>query len=450
MPSQVHGRSLTRTVQGGTSDAPDVVRIPWSGSRLAHPVTLASMGLFLALVPPLVSTPVQHSRWQVSWYLTSADYRLIAMSGVVVLIGLLVGVTGERDRGPVHFDVDVRALLRATNILTGLFVAGYVAWAWSASRHGFTIDLALATLRGAAGASYQSRAELATVPGLSTLTEVGPVLVGALVLLWRCGVRRYATLALVLALSCLRVVLNSERLSIIEVAIPIMLVIVMTRQPRAGATPWRRPWLVAGYLAAPVLILALFAVTERSRTWNSHYSRIYPGHLIQFSLDRIWGYYATAANNGAVYRDFRAPTLHFPDLTLQALTNAPIVGELIKAFGGSADATHPWNGTLAFYANPEFNNPSTFLPIIGEIGVPLALCLFGSWGLLVGTLYKHARSGSVAALVAVAGLSLGLLELARYPYYSSGRFVPAAVAAVIVWQIACPSPRNGSRKKSRG
>jgi hypothetical protein len=448
MPSQVHARSLTRAVRSGTHDAPDVVRIPWSGSRLAHPVTLASIGLFLALVPPLASTPVQHSRWQVSWYLTSGDYRLIVISGAVVLIGLMVGVTGGRDRGPVHFDVDVRALLRATNILTGLFVAGYAAWAWSASRHGFSIGLALATLRGDAGANYQSRADLATVPGLSTLTEVGPVLVAALVLLWRCGVRRYAVLTLVLALSCVRVVLNSERLSIIEVALPIMLVIVMTRHPRTGATARSRPWLVAGYLAAPVLILALFAVTERSRTWNSHYSRTYPGHLIQFSVDRIWGYYATAANNGAVYRHFRAPTLHFPDLTLQALTNAPILNELIKVFGGSADATQPWKDTLAFYANPEFNNPSTFLPIIGEIGAPLAVCLFASWGLVMGALYQHARAGSVGALVAVAGLSLGLLELARYPYYSSGRFVPAVVAAVIVWQIACPSPENGSRKKS--
>jgi hypothetical protein len=449
MPFEVHSRSLTRVLpaESGTHDAPDLVRIPWSGSQLAHPITLASIGLFLALVPPLLSTPVQHSRWQVTWYLTAADYRLIALSGAAVLIGLVVGVSGgRRDGGPVHFDVNVRALLRATNILLGLFIAGYVVWAWSAHRHGFTVGLALATLRGAAGANYQARADLATVPGLSTLTEVGPVLVAALVLLWRCGVRRYAVLALVLALSCVRAVLNSERISLIEVVLPIVLVIVMTQPPRVGSTTRRRPWLVAAYLAAPFMILGLFALTERSRTWNSHYSRIYPGNLIQFSLDRIWGYYATAADNGAVYRDFRAPALHFPDLTLQALTHAPGISELIKVAGVPIGTDQVWSQTLALYANPEFNNPSSFLPIIGEIGIPLALCLFAAWGLLMGALYQHARGGDVAALVAVAGLSLGLLELARYPYYSSGRFVPAALAAWIVWQTQHPSPEHGTRK----
>lgn len=440
MPSQVSARSLPRVQQttGATDEASPITRVSLSASRLAHPLTLAAVGLFLALVPPLLSTPFQRDRWGVHWYLTSDDYQLVALSGAAVLIGIVVGTAGRRADARGYVDVDVPRLVRATSGLAVLFGIGYVVWTWSAGRHGYSVGLALETLRGHAGANYASRADLATVPGLSTLSEVGPVLVAALILLWRCGVRRYGLLGVVVVLSALRAVLNSERLSMIEIALPMLLMVLMTRDGGEVVAKRRRPLLVAGYLGAPVLVLLLFAVTERSRTWNSHYARLYPGNLLQFSIDRIWAYYATAANNGAVYRDFRAPSLHFPDLTLQAVTHAPGLSELLTLAGWPVGGTQPWKDTLAFYANPEFNNPSSFLPVIGEIGAPLALCLFASWGLLMGLLYRYARQGSVGAMVAVSGFSLALLELARYPYLSSGRFLPAAMAAVVVWRATRP------------
>ena len=448
MPSVVTRRSpvLRSRARRTADDDPDIVRIPWVPSRLAHPLTLALLGVGLALGPPLLSTSFQRSRWHTPWYLTTGDYQLIALSGAVVLLGVVVGAAGRPAREPVLFRVDVRRLRRATNVLLALFGVGYAVWVWSAHRHGFGVSLALSTLRGAAGANYASRADLATVPGVSTLTEVGPVLVAALVLLWRCGARRYVPLTTVIVLSAVRAILNSERLSMIEIALPILLMVLMTRDRRETDLTRRRPLLVASFLMAPVALLFLFVFTERSRTWNSHYSRLYPGSLVQFSLDRIWGYYATAADNGVVYRDFRAPTLHFPDLTLQGLTNAPIISELVAGAGYRVDSTHSWLQTLTFYANPEFNNPSTFLPIIGEIGLPLALCLFAAWGLSLGVIYRRVRQGSVGALVACAGLSLGLLELARYPYYSSGRFVAAALAASIVWRATQPRPPGSSRR----
>jgi hypothetical protein len=452
MPLQVTGRSPARTrLTGPVTEgaAPRVVRIPWTASRLAHPLTLAIVGVTLALAPPLLSTPFQRSRWGVPWYLTAGDYQLIALSGAVVLAGIVVGSSGRPKAGPVSFEVDVRRLRRATDILLGLFGVGYVVWAWSAYRHGFTVGLAVATLKGQEGANYVSRADLATVPGVSTLTEVGPVLVAALVLLWRCGVRRYAVLTTVIALSGARAIINSERLSMIEIGLPILLMVLMTRDRRETDAARRRPLVVATYLALPLAVFLLFVFTERSRSWNSHYSRLYPGSLVQFSLDRIWGYYSTAANNGAIYRDYRAPAAHFPDVTLQGLTNAPGVSEVIATAGLQLDKTQAWITTLSVYANPEFNNPSTFLPIIGEIGVLPALLLFAAWGLAIGLTYRQARGGSVGALVAAAGLSLGLLELARYPYYSSGRFVAGALAAVIVWHITRPPPLRGPRRESR-
>jgi hypothetical protein len=447
MPSNVISRLPVGTDQTPTDGRVEsVVRIPWAASRLAHPLTLAAVGVTLALAPPLLSTAFQRSRWGVPWYLTLTDYRLIALSGVVVLIGIILGAAGRRGLDPVFFYVDVRRLRRATDILLALFALGYVVWTWSAHRHGFSVGLALSTLKGTSGANYAARADLATVPGISTLTEVGPVLVAALVLLWRCGVRRRAALTAVIALSAVRAILNSERLSMIEIALPILLMVLMTRDRRETDTTRRRPLLVVGFLAAPAAILALFVVTERSRTWNSHYSRLYPGSLLQFSLDRIWGYYATAANNGAIYRDFRAPTLHFPELTLQGLTHAPGSSEIITMAGFQIAGTHSWLDTLGYYSNPEFNSPSTFLPVIGEIGLPLALCLFAAWGLAMGKLYRHARQGSVGCLVAVAGLSLGLLELARYPYYSSGRFVAGTLGAVIVWSATRSRPVDGPNR----
>src|SRR4051794_22845676 len=119
MPSQVSQRSRVRVEKPARVADPHsgVTHIPWSASRLAHPLTLAAIGLFLALVPPLLSTPAQRSRWRVHWYLTTGDYQLIAVSGAAVLLGILVGVSGRRVTDVGSLDVDVPRLLRATNVL---------------------------------------------------------------------------------------------------------------------------------------------------------------------------------------------------------------------------------------------------------------------------------------------------------------------------------------------
>jgi hypothetical protein len=56
----------------------------------------------------------------------------------------------------------------------------------------------------------------------------------------------------------------------IEIGLPILLMVLMTRDRRDADATRRRPLLVASYLAAPLALLMLFVFTERSRTWKSH------------------------------------------------------------------------------------------------------------------------------------------------------------------------------------
>lgn len=428
---------IQRGPSSGLPKRDGVVEVRLSASRLAHPTVFALVGVFLATVPALISTTSQHARWGVAWWMTPADWTWTVVAATCVLLGTVVGA-GRRRSKSIALRVDVSALDRAANILIVVCLLGYVAWTWSAFRHGLSTSMLLSALKGVPGANYAARDVMVTVPGLSTLTEVAPVLVAVLTLLWRCGRKRRVTLLAVVGITVVRMIVNSERLSIIEVLLPILLVLTLVR-PRQNqlAKPRARSSirLVLTYLVTPAALLGLFALTERSRSWTSHYESHYSGGLFSFSFDRIWAYYATATNNGAVYEHFLAPVERFPDLTLTSLTHAPGVGELLGTLGFAPDSTAAWAQTLTDYANPALNNTSSFLPIIGEIGVPLALLLFLGWGLMLGRIYRSAQVGRTAAIMAYAGMALGLLELARYPFYSSGRFIPAVVAALLVRHV---------------
>ncbi len=197
-------------------------------------------------------------------------------------------------------------------------------------------------------------------------------------------------------------------------------------------------------------MLGLFAITERGRSWSSFYEGRYQGGLLSFSMDRVWAYYATATNNGVIYREFHAPEIHFPERTLSMITNAPGLGDILAGIGLVGPGDVAWQATLAYYGNPEFTNPGAILPILAEVGVGGAVLVFFAWGFAIGKLFAAGLGGSVAALCGYAGLCVGLLELARFPFFTSGRLVPGILAIAIIHAVAHRSAHRASGRLSTG
>lgn len=408
------------------------------------PTTLTVVGATLAILPAILSTPSQHARWGVLWYVSFADYVALIASAVAVLVGVRVGqwrdptASAKRPEGQRDvLVVPVEQLQHAVSVLLVFCFVGYGVWLASAIRNGLTLGLAVGVMRGDPGASELARQTLVTVPGLSTLTEVGPVVVAGLMLLWRLGYRRHTAMTTVLGLAFIRGFLNSERLAVVEVLLPVLAVALLTAPSIRPAARVRKAsrWARAAYLAAPILLIAYFAITERNRSWSSYYSSRFDGGLMAFSVDRIWAYYATATNNGVIYATYHAPTLQMPELTLAAVLRAPVIGDVLTLSGVASMSSQSWADTLSAYANPEFNNTSAFLPIVGELGLVPALVIFFIWGVLIGRLYSNFRRGSLVALCGYAAVGVGLLELARYPYFMSTRVVPVVLALWILRRI---------------
>ncbi|MEQ6901068.1 hypothetical protein [Nocardioides sp. YIM 152588] len=398
-------------------------------------MSLLFIGLILAVAPALVSTPEQHESWGVQWHFGSADLAISLLGAACIALG--IGISNADSGGrpvAVELSVDVDRLVRASNFLFGLVLVGYATWLVSAVTHGLTPDIAYSALMGESGASYRARAVLVTVPGLSTLTEMAPSLAVCLVILWRCGRRRAVMVSAVLTLSILRAFLNSERLSLITVVVPVVAVALLVNVSRGGSESFVRGgnrWAKAVYLLAPMLMLLLFAITERGRSWSSHYASRTEGGLMWFAYDRILGYYATAANNGAILRD--SGSLGGWPLSTQFLSDAPGFGHLFSIYT-PAEYHAWWVALLSTTGNPEFNNPSGIVPIFVELG-PMAVILWALWGVLAGGLYRSCRRASVAGIVGYCSLCVGLVELGRIPYFTSGRFVVNVLAIVIVYLV---------------
>lgn len=419
---------------------------PW----FVRPLSLLWVGLALAIIPAATSNSIQHANWDITWYVSTRDYVLVLFSGTMIGAGILL--TSGRP-APLHDRLAIakesrKALSHACNLLLVLLCIGYAVWTASAVVHGLTLKLAVSLFLGNDGeANFALRNALVTVPGISTLTEVGPVLLSALVVLWKLGIHRPRAITLILVLATVRAFLNSERLSLIEVVVPLVLMIGLLVSDTHDPSVRRARRRVLGMIAVlPVLIFGFFIVTEQLRSWG-HYEDIYSGSIISFSADRIWAYYATALNNGVIYRQFFAPILPYPAQTLALLTNAPIIGEFISQIG--IPSVPLWSSALTQYGNPEFNNQSGLLPIIGEVGIVPAVFLFLLWGVGIGTLYRLGTRGNVAALCGYAGMAMGLIELARYPYYLSGRMVPGLIAILILF-LFLRNPKPASVHKYVG
>jgi hypothetical protein len=380
-----------------------------------------------------------YAEWRVPKYLAGDLPLVLAILMTSFFLGIILGSGMAAKGGTVtqtFTPLRVRYLKRAYRILFMLAVLGYLLWFGSAIAQGISVNDLLGVLNRQEGAIGTLKENSRPIGGVTTMTQFGPLAVAIGVLLRKLGVggRSYWWFFL---LAGVRAMFYAERLALIEVAVPLIIISALTVSPERRGSGWIR---LAPILAVPV-IWTVFAAFEYTRSWV-YYQTITPLPFMDWVSLRLAGYYTTSFNNSALMVEAMKGGNDLPYFTVDGFWNAPFISTLMPYPGRlGMPASDWWAGMLKQYANPEFNNTGSFLVSYAEFGLFPAVAIWLVLGIVVGAIFSRMTKGSVPALLAVSTLFVGILELSRFTYWTQGRAFPVLLALVI---IALTYPRAGA------
>jgi len=302
-------------------------------------------------------------------------------------------------------------------VIGSIAVGAYVIWF-----RDYFIDPGL-IVRTIFGEHRPDRTNIELTPGITSLVNVAPVFfsiyayrwlnAGSMPVLravhWMCAV--------LVAFTVFRVYAWSERLALVEAAVPFALACgarAMT-SARAAIVGIRR---LGPYVAMPALVL-YFGVAEYARSWSS---ATYHGKLgfWDFAVGRFASYYYTSLNNGAgVLATADWPTYRFENVLLW-LHKAPLsVGPLFSTMVNATDSR--FDAFLQRFGDPEFNNPSGLYAVIADFGLPLGLVYFFLIAVAGGLCFRAYREGRFFGVLFWPVFFISFLEVFRYPYLGTPR-----------------------------
>ncbi|MGY1727105.1 O-antigen polymerase [Geodermatophilus sp. SYSU D01062] len=387
--------------------------------------------------------------WETAKSLTHGTLLLFAAGALLFAIGgmlplLLSGGLGRHAASPTAA-VESDFLHRCCVVLYRLTITGYIALAAvGLSRGARPADL-LDALTSQDAFDSTLRTQFAPIAGITTLTQLGIAYVVVAVTLLSRGRDRYVArrLAVVFLLALMRAFFLTERLAILELAIPAVGILAMHMARRGGVR--RRLTSAAPFILVPGAI-AVFGVFEYSRSWV-FYSQQRGGSFLQFVIDRLAGYYATAYNNGQIALGYGlGKDVRLPYGSIEAFWTAPGVSQL-NLYGRLTGRYEPddFAYLLQQYGNPEFNSPGGLSIPFVDYGTAGGLVFFLLAGLALGVAYLRWRDGEFWASLVYPVALTGLLEMPRYLYWGQGRVLPAFVALlVIAWLSRRSTSRTGA------
>ena len=414
-----------------------------------HPVWFMAVPLLaMSFAAYLLPEADFQESWRTAKAFDSGDFALcIAVAGVYTAGCLLAsGISARFSRnrrlahGPRDVHVGQRELKILFDVAIVVTISGYAIWFGSILKQG-GVGMFVTMLTGGKGASddLKRSAMDSMITGVTTFTQfgMGTALLGTYLGFTQGWRKVRVQLVLLLLATALRAVFLSERLSLIEVLLPsVVITIRLVGFGRPGSA-LRRFLLVAPVVGVCGLYL-LFTFTEYFRSWNSFYADRADQSLFSFSMLRLLGYYVTALNNGAIEWHAHG-ALHFPYETMDWLWRFPIIGEGLKAmFGGNMDPALVRTALLTAEGNPEFNNTSGIFTVFTDLGMAGALGYFTLYGFVAGLLHGSYRRGSAAGMFLYPFLVIGMSEQMLIMYISSGRAFPTWLLLLAGVLISAP------------
>lgn len=361
--------------------------------------------------------------------------------GAMMVIALAPTTRSLPAKWPHLSAASIEFLKRTSTALTAATLVGYAGFGYLIVRSG----LSPLQLFSGYGSGLLVRDIIGTIPGITTLTQLGivAVIVSAVLLMHEWSRVEMYKITAVLALAVLRAFVFSERLAIMELAVPLIVLLVANMSLRGGSQR-RLVRFMPGILLAATF--ATFAIFEYFRSWTFYRMHTTSSYL-DFVLSRFAGYYTTALNNGQLVLDHQRWPNRLPYDTIEALWVAPGIesAQLYEKLGGHAPPNTRvptdslYNDVLFQFANPEFNNQSGYTGPFADYGPIGGLVCFLLIGLIAGVLYTQFCRGRSFGLFLYPFAFIGLLELPRYFYWSQGRasyvWIGLIVVAVMVWRI---------------
>ncbi|MCC8396814.1 oligosaccharide repeat unit polymerase [Paraburkholderia sp. MMS20-SJTR3] len=345
-----------------------------------------------------------------------------AFAGGLFLVVVMVVSSIGRASTPVVPRTPVEIPVRVLDFVFFLAILGYAIMMGQVLSHPAMI---LSFFRGTTTV-YELLEIKGRIAGLSTLTEATMAYVPLYFYVFKQvqrGFNRYKLYLIVLGLlTLLRSFVFAERLAVIEVALPAVLMYVRFR-----GRSRRSKLLTFGPFAAIGPMLGLFIVNEYHRSWETYYINIYD-NIFDFAIERLALYYSTALNNGSGMLTMLGWGSGSPMYTFDWLIHFPVIGEFIKPL---LDSSADFESFLNNHADPEFNNPSGIFVHFYEWGwFALFIAVFIGWSF--NRSYTGWRSGDGFWCCAHSALYVCLLEILRIPNLFSGRnLVPLGVLFVV-------------------
>jgi hypothetical protein len=428
---------------------------------------LSPVGLVLLVTVPVIVTAhvtpwtTYRIAWRTDKWLTEDSFWLL-MTGAIVLaasaaVVVMLSPRAESGNGWPNWSLATEnRLARSATWILGLTAVGYLAFFGSAIVRGLRFSSLAEVVQSQNTLASGFRDDLfATIPGVTTLTQCGVAfaILAGLLLAKRWDRVIALQLGAVLLLSLFRAYFLAERLALLELAIPLMVIGVFRLRELATRVGRVLITLLPAILL-PLLVI-FFGIFEYSRSW-AYYQQYSNSGFWNFAVERLTGYYATALNNGQVQALF-LPDEALPRETLLAVWEAPVVSQLDLYERLSPPNMISNFDLLVAYANPEFNSPCGICGPLIEWGTPIGLIILATLGAVAGLLYISFSRNQIGGLLFYPIVVVTLMELPRLLYFSQGRTTPALVALFVAWlyvrRAAVGTPRNadsGRQEHSAG
>nr|WP_294514452.1 hypothetical protein [uncultured Rhodopila sp.] len=227
-------------------------------------------------------------------------------------------------------------------------------------------------------------------------------------------------LAFIFTLTLFKAIVHGERLAVIELAVPFA-VLLSAQRPRSAFWVWAPVFGTAG-------LLVFFAATEYLRSWVNYYAAT-ESSIWSFAAARMFGYYITAFNNGAVIYS-QEHSVFFPIFTIGWFWQLPIPG-LAEHLRFLTGATNDYYDMLA-PVNVEFNNISgMFCPFI-DFGPVLGEFVWLAFGFASGRLYSLFMAGRPLGIILFPTWYIGVMEVPRVFYWGGSRYLPPLAASLAI------------------
>lgn len=311
-------------------------------------------------------------------------------------------------------------------------------------------QMVIGALTGAAGATYAIRVAAPPISGLTTITQFGiayACIYSTKKFIFNEPVRiRYDIyFIIILILSFFRASINSERIALLEVVFPTIVILSKLRyMKRSIICKNRGVYLI--FLLFPVLTIVgapfIFGLFEYNRSWLIEYQYKYD-NIIQFSFERLVLYYTTSLNNICGFMTSVGWPSWDGGWTLEWLYRFPIIGSILHPKGDNL-ATR-FGLFLINGANPEFNNTNGIVVVFQDWGLAGGLISLGIYGLIVGISFRQFRLSRGVLQFAYPIMFFSLYELLRIGYIYDGRCVAALIGlflALALWRSGTPSRKQ--------